>query len=221
MLERESVDNIKLSNISLNYYSNNNSNSFKIFDSFNLSLKKNNIYGIYGSSGSGKTSLINILIGFVKPQKGTIFYNNKVQAFNQISNNYNISFLPQNPTILDENIIINSTLRFSNSSEEIKKIKLYLKKFNLNKFLNYKYINSNSIQSIKNMSGGEKQRIAIIRSIINEPDLLILDEPTSSLDEKNSEIIFNFLKDFKKSRIIIVTSHKEKEKKFFDKIIYL
>ena len=221
MLERESVDNIKLSNISLNYYSNNNSNSFKIFDNFNLSLKKNNIYGIYGSSGSGKTSLINILIGFVKPQKGTIFYNNKVQAFNQISNNYNISFLPQNPTILDENIIINSTLRFSNSSEEIKKIKLYLKKFNLNKFLNYKYINSNSIQSIKNMSGGEKQRIAIIRSIINEPDLLILDEPTSSLDEKNSEIIFNFLKDFKKSRIIIVTSHKEKEKKFFDKIINL
>ena len=221
MLERESVDNIKLNNISLNYYPNNNSNSFKIFDNFNLSLKKNNIYGIYGSSGSGKTSLINILIGFVKPQKGTISYNNKVQVFNQISNNYNISFLPQNPTILDENIIINSTLRFSNSSEEIKKIKFYLKKFNLNKFLNYKYMNSNSIQSIKNMSGGEKQRIAIIRSIINEPDLLILDEPTSSLDEKNSEIIFNFLKDFKKSRIIIVTSHKEKEKKFFDKIINL
>jgi ABC-type multidrug transport system ATPase subunit len=221
MLERESVDNIKLNNISLNYYSNNNSNSFKIFDNFNLSLKKNNIYGIYGSSGSGKTSLINILIGFVKPQKGTISYNNKVQVFNQISNNYNISLLPQNPTILDENIIINSTLRFSNSSEEINKMKFYLKKFNLNKFLNYKYMNSNSIQSIKNMSGGEKQRIAIIRSIINEPDLLILDEPTSSLDEKNSEIIFNFLKDFKKSRIIIVTSHKEKEKKFFDKIINL
>jgi len=192
MLERESVDNIKLNNISLNYYSNNNSNSFKIFDNFNLSLKKNNIYGIYGSSGSGKTSLINILIGFVKPQKGRILYNNKAQVFNQISNNYNISFLPQNPTILDENIIINSTLRFSNSSEEIKKIKFYLKKFNLNKFLNYKYINSNSIQSIKNMSGGEKQRIAIIRSIINEPDLLILDEPTSSLDDENSEIVFNF-----------------------------
>ena len=221
MLERESVDNIKLNNISLNYYSNNNSNSFKIFDNFNLSLKKNNIYGIYGSSGSGKTSLINILIGFVKPQKGRILYNNKAQVFNQISNNYNISFLPQNPTILDENIIINSTLRFANSSEEIKKIKFYLKKFNLSKFLNYKYINSNSIQSIKNMSGGEKQRIAIIRSIINEPDLLILDEPTSSLDDENSEIIFNFLKDFKKGKIIIVTSHKVKEKKFFDKIINL
>jgi ABC-type multidrug transport system ATPase subunit len=221
MLKRESVDNIKLNNISLNYYSNNNTNSFKIFDNFNLSLKKNNIYGIYGLSGSGKTSLINILIGFVKPQKGTIFYNNKAQVFNQISNNYNISFLPQNPTILDENIIVNSTLRFSNSSEEIKKIKFYLKKFNLNKFLNYKYINSNSIQSIKNMSGGEKQRIAIIRSIISEPGLLILDEPTSSLDDKNSEIIFNFLKDFKKNRIILVTSHKEKEKKFFDKIINL
>jgi len=221
ILERESVDNIKLNNISLNYYSNNNSNSFKIFDNFNLSLKKNNIYGIYGSSGSGKTSLINILIGFVKPQKGRILYNNKAQVFNQISNNYNISFLPQNPTILDENIIINSTLRFTNTIEDINKIKFYLYKFNLKRFLQHKFINDSSIQSIKNMSGGEKQRIAFIRSIINNPDLLILDEPVSSLDSKNAQKIFNFLRNYKKDRIIVVTSHKNSEKKFFDKVINL
>ena len=211
----------KLKNISLNYFSNKGLNTFKILNNFNIFLKKNYIYGIYGQSGSGKTTLLNILIGFVKPQKGSIYYNNKKQIFNKIANNYNISFLPQNPIILDENIFINSTLKFSNSIEELNKIKFYLKKFNLSKFLNYRFTKNSSIQSIKNMSGGEKQRIAFIRSIINDPELLILDEPVSSLDKKNSEIIFRFLKNFKKNRIIIVTSHKESEKKFFDKIINL
>jgi len=220
-IEHKIIDNIKLKNISLSYHSTTELRSFKIFNNFNLYLKKNNIYGIYGASGTGKTSLLNILIGFAKPQKGTIYYNNKKQTLNKIANNFNISFLQQNPTILDENIIINSTLKFSNSIEEINRIKLYLKKFNLNKFLNEKFITDNSIQSIKNMSGGEKQRIAFVRSIINNPDLLILDEPVSSLDKNNSELIFRFLKSFKKNKIIIITSHKNSEKKFFDKIISL
>jgi len=220
-IEHKIIDNIKLKNISLSYHSTTELRSFKIFNNFNLYLKKNNIYGIYGASGTGKTSLLNILIGFAKPQKGTIYYNNKKQTLNKIANNFNISFLQQNPKILDENIIINSTLKFSNSIEEINRIKLYLKKFNLNKFLNEKFITDNSIQSIKNMSGGEKQRIAFVRSIINNPDLLILDEPVSSLDKNNSELIFRFLKSFKKNKIIIITSHKNSEKKFFDKIISL
>jgi ABC-type multidrug transport system ATPase subunit len=220
-LDYKSISNIKLKNISLDYHSSNSSRSFKIFNNFNLILRKNNIYGIYGPSGSGKTSLLNILIGFIKPQRGKIYYNKKLQELNQIPNNYNISFLPQNPTILNENVIINSTLKFSNKVEKINQIKFYLKKFNLKKFLNHRFIHNDSIQSIKNMSGGEKQRIAFIRSIISEPELLILDEPVSSLDKKNSEIIFKFLRKYKKDKIIIVTSHKENEKKYFDKIINL
>lgn len=220
-IEYKSINNIRLKNVSLSYYSKNSSSPFVILNNFNLSLKKNNIYGIYGLSGSGKTSLLNILLGFIKPQKGRIYYNNQLQIPNKISSKYNISFLPQNPTILDENIIINSTLRFSNTIEDINKIKFYLDKFNLRRFLKYKFINDSSIQSIKNMSGGEKQRISFIRSIINNPDLLILDEPVSSLDSKNAQKIFNFLRNYKKDRIIIVTSHKSSEKKFFDKVIYL
>ena len=220
-IEYKSINNIQLKNVSLSYYSKNSSSPFVILNNFNLSLKKNNIYGIYGLSGSGKTSLLNILVGFTKPQKGRIYYNNQLQIPNKISSKYNISFLSQNPTILDENIIINSTLRFSNTIEDINKIKFYLNKFNLRRFLKYKFINDSSIQSIKNMSGGEKQRISFIRSIINNPDLLILDEPVSSLDSKNAQKIFNFLRNYKKDRIIVVTSHKNSEKKFFDKVINL
>ena len=220
-IDYKSINNIRLKNVSLSYYSKNSSSPFVILNNFNLSLKKNNIYGIYGLSGSGKTSLLNILVGFTKPQKGRIYYNNQLQIPNKISSKYNISFLSQNPTILDENIIINSTLRFSNTIEDINKIKFYLYKFNLRRFLKYKFINDSSIQSIKNMSGGEKQRISFIRSIINNPDLLILDEPVSSLDSKNAQKIFNFLRSYKKDKIVIVTSHKNSEKKFFDKVINL
>lgn len=215
------IKNITLRNITLNYNSKNNPYSFKIFNNFNFFFKNNNIYGIYGPSGSGKTSLLNILVGFLKPQKGKIYYNGEIQVFNKISKSFNISFLQQNPLIIDENIMINTYLRFSHSNKEIDKIKFYFKKFNLNKFLNNKFFDENSTLSIKNMSGGEKQRIAFIRSIINNPDLLILDEPVSSLDKKNSEIIFEFLKEYKKNKIIIVTSHKNSEKKYFDKIFYL
>ena len=220
-IEYKSIDNIRLKNVSLSYYPKNSSSPFVILNNFNLSLKKNNIYGIYGLSGSGKTSLLNILVGFIKPQEGKIYYNNQLQIHNKISTKYNISFLSQNPTILDENIIINSTLRFSNTIEDINKIKFYLNKFNLRRFLKYKFIGDSSIQSVKNMSGGEKQRISFIRSIINNPDLLILDEPVSSLDSKNAQKIFNFLRSYKKDKIVIVTSHKNSEKKFFDKVINL
>ena len=77
------------------------------------------------------------------------------------------------------------------------------------------------MSSIKNMSGGEKQRIGLIRAIINKPDVILLDEPTSSLDKKNEKKVFKFLKLIKKNKIIIVTSHKVEHKKYFDKIINL
>ena len=71
------------------------------------------------------------------------------------------------------------------------------------------------------MSGGEKQRIGFLRAVMNEPDLILLDEPTSSLDKKNEKGIFDFLLSIKKDKIIVVTSHKEDQKKYFDEIINL
>ena len=81
-----------------------------------------------------------------------------------------------------------------------------MKKF---KFFNKKYV------------GGEKQRIGFIRSILRDPDLILLDEPTSSLDNKNEKKIFEYLLKIKNDKIIIVSTHKESQKKYFDKIINL
>ena len=115
----------------------------------------------------------------------------------------------------------NTTLKFSNSNDTKDKLKELLKIFKLKKFINLKYFENNKKSSIKNMSGGEKQRIGIIRTILRDPDLILLDEPTSSLDNKNEKKIFQYLLKNKKNKIIVVSSHKESNKKYFDKIINL
>ena len=71
----------------------------------------------------------------------------------------------------------------------------------------------------KKLSGGEKQRVSIIRCIYNDPQLMILDEPTAALDKKNEEVLIKFLKNYKKNKIIILTTHREYLKKYLDKVI--
>ena len=123
------------------------------------------------------------------------------------------------PTIIDENIYVNIALEYSSNPNTRNKIKKYLKKFDLNKFNKKKYFIDSVSSTIKDMSGGEKQRIGFIRAIINDANLILLDEPTSSLDSKNEKKIFEFLSSIKKDKIIVVTSHKKNQKKYFDKII--
>ena len=184
-------------------------------------MKKNNIYGIYGESGSGKTSLLNLLAGFIQPANGTIEVNGKKQNFNRLIKLFKIGYSAQTPTILDENILINSTLKYKNTKQDIKKLKELLNLFNLKKFLSEKHFSERGLATIKNMSGGEKQRIGFIRTIMNNPDLILLDEPTSSLDKQNEKKILEYLKSIKKNKIIVITSHKNDQKKYFDKIFYL
>ena len=215
------IKKIQLTGVKLDYLSEGVSKLSDKFNNLNLDFKKNNIYGIYGESGSGKTSLLNLLSGFIKPNKGKVLINGNRYKFYDLTKKLRIGYAPQMTTILDENIIINTTLKYSNSSEKINELKKYLNIFKLKKFVNKKYFENRSISSIKDMSGGEKQRIGLIRSIINDPDLILLDEPTSSLDKKNEKEIFKFLTSIKKDKIIVVTSHKEDQKQYFDEIINL
>lgn len=184
-------------------------------------MEKNKIYGIYGESGSGKTSLLNVICGFINPTKGKVFLNNKVYNSSKILRNFRIGYAPQIPAIIDENVIVNSTLKFENSKQMIDKLKFYLNLFNLKKFTKDKFFTNSINSSIKNMSGGEKQRIGIIRALLYEPDLILLDEPTSSLDKINEKKVYEYLRKIKKNKIIVITSHKNENKKYFDKVINL
>ena len=104
----------------------------------------------------------------------------------------------------------------------IKDAKIYLIKFNLKKLVklfNKKYDGEYSLGGM--LSGGEKQRLAIIRTILLGQELLIFDEPTSSLDKVNEKIILSEFQKLKKNKIIIISTHKKELKSFFDKIIKL
>lgn len=221
----EKINKISLKGIEVRYQRSNSKFLSKKLKNINLNFVKGNIYGLFGESGSGKTSLLNIIAGFISPFKGNIYVNEKKIKPNEITKKFKIGYSTQSPTIIDENITFNTTLDIpSNERDKNKldqKVKFYLNIFNLRKFNLKKFFKNTSMSSVKNMSGGEKQRIGFIRSIIDDPDLILLDEPTSSLDQKNEEKILNHLFKIKDDKIIIMTSHKDSHKKFFDKIIYL
>ena len=215
------IKSIELKRIYLNYLNQDEKKIVSKLSNLNLNFKSSKIYGLYGKSGSGKTSLLNLISGFIKPDKGKIFFNGKQYNFQELTRNFKIGYSPQDTTIIDENILINTTLKYENKNEIKYRLKRYLKMFNLNKFNNNRYFERNFNFSIKNMSGGEKQRIGFIRSILRDPDLILLDEPTSSLDNKNEKKIFEYFLKIKNDKIIIVSTHKESQKKYFDKIINL
>lgn len=219
--KKTKTDNLILKKIRHKFYNLKEGTSFEIFKNFSYKFKKGKIYGIYGPSGSGKSTLLNIISGLVKPNSGKVFINNKEIKSVDISSLINLSFASQDNVILDDNILVNITLDFNHNAKEIRNIKSLLKYFNLKKFINKKFFDNKSLASIKNMSGGEMQRVNFIRAVISNPDVLILDEPMSSLDTKNEKKMIMFLQKFKKDKIIILTSHKLNHAKYFDKIIKL
>ena len=132
-IEKKIVQQINFKKVKLNFLLKNKSKKDKD-NGFNFTFQTNKIYGIYGASGSGKTSILNLLSGFIKPSSGLILINGKEHKSNEITKKFNIGYAPQMPTIIDEDVITNVTLKYNNSPEVISKLKQYLLKFNLKRF---------------------------------------------------------------------------------------
>ena len=195
---------------------------------------------LYGGSGSGKTTLLSIMSGLLKPTSGQVTYSpsysestastldNKIDIFS-INNrtlsrfhNKSVGFIYQYHHLMQdlsvfENIAlplkilsINEKLNLSKSTISFR-VEQLLSKLNI---LNLKN------ESILNLSGGEKQRVAVARALINEPDLIFADEPTGSLDSQNTKIIIELLKSYKNKTVFMV-SHNDALKCYSDRLIYM
>lgn len=211
---------IKLEDVSYKYP---NSNT-EILKNINLKINQGLILGIKGSSGSGKTTLIDIILGFLKPNNGKILIDNKevdriYKNFSRIAYVVQEIFIPQ--VSIRENVAFGQKIIDDNRVIECLKISNFYEKFKSNEInfnLDYKLH-----QSGINLSVGERQRLNIARAFYLQPKLLLLDELTSSLDEKNSSVILDSVKKYSKryNCTVILISHKDNDYSICDEIIDL
>lgn len=204
------TSSIILNNISFNYDDKEN-----ILKNLNLEIKKGEVIGISGESGSGKSTLADILMGIQKPTSGQILVDGK----NINQNPINIGYVPQKVFFIDGNIKQNIGFGISDSLIKISKVNKCIEISQLTKFINsldkgvYTEIGENGLM----ISGGQQQRIGIARAFYRDPEVLVLDESTSALDDKTQDEFLNFLKTLKGKITMILISHQLKKVNFCDK----
>ena len=204
------TSSIILNNISFNYDDKEN-----ILKNLNLEIKKGEVIGISGESGSGKSTLADILMGIQKPTSGHILVDGK----NINQNPINIGYVPQKVFFIDGNIKQNIGFGISDSLIKISKVNKCIEISQLTKFINsldkgvYTEIGENGLM----ISGGQQQRIGIARAFYRDPEVLVLDESTSALDDKTQDEFLNFLKTLKGKITMILISHQLKKVNFCDK----
>ena len=196
---------LELKNISKSYIS--KVGSFQVIDKLNLAVEHNQNIFLFGPSGCGKSTLLNLISGLDNSDKGEIYFNGNLikNHFELLKDDIGIIF--QDHYLISElNIFDNIKLK----SNDITKIENILDYFEMTDF-KLKYPNQ--------LSNGQKQRVCVARSLVNNPKLLIADEPTSYLDKENAklviDLILNSSKKFNLSTII--ASHDISFRPLFDK----
>ncbi|MEC7881099.1 MAG: ABC transporter ATP-binding protein [Chloroflexota bacterium] len=200
-----SINNsIKLSNLSLRW------DKKILLEKVNLKIESGTINIIVGPSGEGKTTLIDSIAGIIKPQNGTIKFDDiEISEFSEKSFKSKIAYIDQNATLFNESIIDN----ISWGNEKVSKNKIYKIAKDLDMHDKIKSLKNgyNTVVGDRgaNLSGGEAQRIIIIRALIKNPNILILDEAINQLDSKSKKPIIKTLKMLKDDMTIFIISHSE------------
>ena len=197
---------IKIKNLTKKYEKN---KSIKVLNDISFNFEPGKTYSIMGPSGSGKSTFLNLLSLIDYPTSGSIEINsNKIKPNNKVENDLirakKIGIIYQDKNLLSdftalENVYLPNLLISKEKQNSIELAKNLIKNVGMSSRLNY-FPNE--------LSGGENQRIAIARALINDPDIILADEPTGSLDTDNAKLIFKILFNLKnKNRIIIFATH--------------
>jgi len=186
-----------------------NNKKLVVLKKIDYSFSKGKIYSLMGPSGSGKSTLLNILSMIDQPTKGSLLINDSLINFNNSNKNDKIRsnkigiVYQQNNLLPDftaiENVYLAGLALNDDKNNSIKKAKKIIKEVGLS---------SREQHYPSELSGGEMQRIAIARALINEPEIILADEPTGSLDHKTAKEVFKVLYKLKnKNRLIIYATH--------------
>lgn len=186
-----------------------------------LSIRKGELVAIVGPSGAGKSTLLNILGGIDRPNSGHYYFDYKLIEFKAnklaIFRRKNIGFIVQDHALIEDMTAYdNIALPLKYSLKDKAKIKDRV--IDIANYLNIKELLYNYPTQL---SGGECQRIAIARAIINKPRLILADEPTGSLDNDNKKNVMNIFKDIHQDSTIIIVTHDHEIANICDRVIEL
>jgi ABC-type multidrug transport system fused ATPase/permease subunit len=194
-----------------------------VLSNFSLAIKKGDITGISGMSGKGKTTIINLLLGFLEPQRGKILINNAETTSVERQRYWNkIAYDKQQPFFIHDSIKNNILL--SENTYDTDKLNTIIKITGLYDLIEQYPEGLDTIitENGKNISGGQRQRIMLARALYKDADLIILDEPFSELDKASENIMLNYFRNLAQTgKIIILITHHKESLTFCNKIISL
>jgi len=198
---------IELKNINFRYPD----MSEDVLNNLNITIYPKTTVGFIGSSGSGKTTIIDIILGLLQPQSGTLEVDgNSIDKRNLRAWQNSLGYVPQNIYLLDDTIEANIALGQSLENINKKSVEKALKIANLYEFVNklpkkdQTKVGENGVR----ISGGQRQRIGIARALYHNPNIIILDEATSSLDNENEKAVMQAVNNLSKYITVIIVAHR-------------
>jgi ABC-type bacteriocin/lantibiotic exporter with double-glycine peptidase domain len=193
--------------------------SAKVFDSFSAIFTIGSVNCIVGDSGAGKTTLGEILIGLTQPDSGRV----QIEGLDPVSwrelNPSGLYYIPQDTFIFDGSILDNVVVARESEDVDFLKVASCLEVVGLTRFISVEgYDLNTNLYAGFSLSGGEKQRVALARALYSDAQIIVLDEPTASLDATSEKEIFHLLSRLADSKIIILITHSAVAKNMFERI---
>ena len=210
---------INLTNLSFSYPIRKEFSLSKI----SMTIKKGDFIGIIGETGSGKSTLVNLLIGLLKPSEGKVEVDELNINSNLLEWYKKIGYVPQSVYLTDDSVRKNIAFGLRENNIDDALIRKAVEKASLNKFLNELPTGLETIVGEKGirLSGGQQQRIGIARALYRDPEILILDEATSSLDQATEKKIMESIQFLKRKKTLIIITHRLVTVKNCDKIFFI